>query len=120
MSEPTNIPTIENRRRYADELATHTVLIEVQNIAIEIRDRVANMEARQAGVDTAFVNNDIGKPDYDGHRKEHLVIKKHATTIENYKVDITKKLIEWFIVGAVVLVGSGLLYRIAALAKSLP
>ena len=111
--------SIEKRHRQAEELTTHAVLVEVQNIAIEIRDRVANIEARQAGIDTAFVNNDIGKPDYDGHRKEHIAIKKQASTIENYKVDITKKLLEWFIVGAIVLMGSGLLYRIAAFAKTM-
>lgn len=113
-------PIRERRSKDVDELTTYGVLVEVQSIAIEIRDRVANIEARQAGVDTAFVNNDLGRPDYDGHRKEHIVIKTQATRLENYKIDITKKLLEWVVVGSIVLIGSGLLYKIAAMIKTLP
>jgi hypothetical protein len=119
MSDPKSIQ-VERRSRNLDELNTHAVLAEIQGLTVDIRDRVARIEARQSGVDTAFVNNDIGRPDYDGHRKEHLVIKKQATTLENYKIDITKKLLEWFIVGAIVLLSSGLLYRIADIAKTIP
>lgn len=118
MSEFTQ--AVERRNREASELTTHSVLVEIQDIAVDIRNRVTNIEAKITALDTAFVSNDIGRPDYDGHRKEHSIIKKQAATLENYKVDITKKLIEWFIIGSIVLIGTGLLYKIAAIIKTLP
>lgn len=66
---------------------------EIWRLLIEIRDRVARIESRAAAVDTAFVVDDLGRPDYDGHRASHRRMIKDAEAVDNYKMDATKKVI---------------------------
>ena len=53
---------------------------------LEVRDRLVSIE-------TAFPLNDINKPDFDGHRRDHVVRMKAAETFEGYKVEMTKKVL---------------------------
>lgn len=59
--------------------------------AIELK--LTDVLVRVDAMTTAFVNNDLGKPDYDGHRKEHLSMAATKKTLEGYKEDTAKKVL---------------------------
>lgn len=54
-------------------------------------------------VNTAFPIDDIGRPDYNGHRLSHKNMIEAAKTIEGYKTDLTKKVL-WWVVGGLAFV----------------
>jgi hypothetical protein len=58
-----------------------------------LNDRLNLVEHKLTYVSTAFPQNDLGKPDYDGHRKAHIELIDQAKVIENYKVTATKKVL---------------------------
>ncbi|MFI3217513.1 MAG: hypothetical protein QX189_00085 [Methylococcales bacterium] len=106
--------------RSAEDRTTYAILLEIQSISVEIKDRLAAIEAKQLTVDSAFMMNDLGKPDYDGHRKEHITFKKQETIVENYKFAVTKKILTWGAVGIVTLIGSSLVEKVIHFIKVLP
>ena len=59
----------------------------------EIRETQIANEIIQRAHTKAFILNDIGEPDYDGHRKSHLELEKTAKLMQEYKQDATKKII---------------------------
>ena len=68
----------------------------------EAHNRISILEHRASFTATAFPKNDLGKPDYDGHRKHHLQIEKDEKLVEGYQIDATKKVIGggvFFIIG---------------------
>ena len=106
--------------RSIEDRTTYAILLEIQSISVEIKDRLAAIEAKQLTVDSAFMMNDLGKPDYDGHRKEHITFKKQETLVENYKVSVTKKMLGVGAVAILTLIGSSLLDKIIHFIKVLP
>ena len=65
-----------------------------------ISDRLTSIERRLDGIEhgmdataSAFVVNDIGRPDFDGHRKSHLQMLKTAAQMDSYKNEGAKKVI---------------------------
>lgn len=44
-------------------------------------------------ITSSFIHNDLGRPDYDGHRKEHLSLAQTKKTLEGYKEDSAKKIL---------------------------
>lgn len=73
-----------------------------------LNDRLSLIEHRHSYIATAFPKNDLGKPDYDGHRKEHIQFKKQSDVVEGYQVDMTKKVLGWIATGAIGLAVLGL------------
>ena len=55
----------------------------------------------------AFVKNDLGLPDYDGHRSNEKARIEEAKVLDGYKQTATKKFLEWLVVGAVAIFGAG-------------
>jgi hypothetical protein len=51
-------------------------------------------------VNKAFPKDDEGLPDYDGHRRVHLKQNKHDEKIDEYKTDVTKKILAWVATGS--------------------
>lgn len=49
----------------------------------------------------AFVFNDLGEPDFDGHRKAHAQMIEATKVLQGYKVEATKRVIGW--IGALLL-----------------
>lgn len=87
---------------------------EIWRLLIEIRDRVARIESRAAAVDTAFVVDDLGRPDYDGHRASHRRMIKDAEAVDQYKMDATKKVIGIAIGVVVLLLTTGFAQELVA------
>lgn len=91
----------------------------IWKLLLEIRDRVVAMEALHTSQSEAFVKDDLGKPDYHGHRKAHAKQQKYAEIVENYKVGVTKRILGYISVFVVGLVVAGFVETLrAALAKA--
>lgn len=58
-----------------------------------VEDKVNSIILKIDQLTTAFTNNDLGKPDFDGHRKEHLTMAVTKKTFEGYKEDSAKKIL---------------------------
>lgn len=108
-----------DRRRIEQDsfLALHNTLLEVQRTATEIRDKVKDIEANQENIESAFSKNDLGRLDYDGHRRDHLEIQKSHRVLEKYKFDITKSMLIWALIGIVTIFFSGVIHQIALILK---
>ena len=73
----------------------------------EIKKRQIELYGRFEHMTKAFPKNDLGDPDFDGHRKDHLARREYDKVLNEYKVDVTKKVI-WVALGLVgVLLASG-------------
>ena len=80
-AESNNFP----RRRATDDLREPTLS--------DIWQKLMEIEQRQIAHSTAFLVNDLGTPDYEGHRQAHRAMVKAAAALEGYKTDATKKVI---------------------------
>ena len=59
----------------------------------DILEKLTQIQQRQIDHSTAFLVNDLGKPDYEGHRQAHKALVKAAEALDGYKTDATKKVI---------------------------
>jgi hypothetical protein len=75
------------------------VLEAMQRMQEDLRDIKHGMGT----IRTAFVRNDLGQPDYEGHRQAHLGMIKKTQEIDQIKTAGTLKVVG-IVVGAVVLV----------------
>lgn len=105
------------KRRAADHPEFAHIPPDLWRLLTDIRDRGMRLEAVMDGVNSAFVKNEDGKPDYHGHREAHKSMIKTAQTIDGIKGDLTKKVLGALAVLLVSLVGSGLLYQFKDLIK---
>lgn len=74
----------------------------------DLNARVATMEHRHGYVSSAFPQNDLGKPDYDGHRRAHIQLIEDSKVVAGYKVGVTKTVLTIIATAVCTLVGSGL------------
>ena len=74
---------------------------ELWKLLQDTNNRVSILEHRASFTATAFPKNDLGKPDYDGHRKEHLQIRKDSEVVESYQVSTTKSVLSYLAIGAI-------------------
>lgn len=96
----TSWPLIE-RRHSKDPV--FEALEEIKERLTAIEKRLDSIEHRLDAMSAAFVVNDLGKPDYDGHRKAHLDMLKTAAQMDAYMSEGAKK-----VIGAVVLALAGI------------
>lgn len=54
----------------------------------------------------AFVVNDLGEPDFDGHRKSHAQMIEAEKVLHGYKLEATKKVVGWVVAGLLGLASS--------------
>lgn len=73
----------------------------------EVLERVAALEVQAASIQaqitsvkTAFIRNDIGGEDYDGHRRDHLIRKQSEDALQSIKIETAKKVVWSLIAGA--------------------
>lgn len=66
---------------------------EAQRLATSLVERVAKLERSVEQYSTAFVKNDLGQPDLDGHRRAHSELVKAAETMDEYKAEGAKNII---------------------------
>jgi len=97
MSEPKDIPR-------ACELCN-----EVRQDVDKLDARVQTLEHSCSRMREGFPKNDLGNPDYDGHRVAHVSSIEKAKVVQGYQRDMTKKVLEWLLVAVAVLIGQGAL-----------
>jgi hypothetical protein len=74
---------------------------------LHINGKVDPVIHSHASMREAFPENDLNKPDYDGHRREH---KRRATDIQvvnGYKESAVKEVIKWALIGTLMMTLSG-------------
>ena len=67
----------------------------------QLNHRLARVEGDVERIKTAFILNDRGSEDYDGHRKDHFERSKAAEdaaqTMRELKTDATRSLLKWLL-----------------------
>jgi hypothetical protein len=102
-------PILNDRRSGANESGL--------KLLHEIHSTVTKMDARMESMTEAFVKDDLGKPDYHGHRKAHLQMIQASTAVDTIKMDATKKVVGVVAVFMLALVGLGFVDHIKTLLK---
>lgn len=109
---------IQNRRSADHMPSGHTpTLIDVWTLLTEIRDRLDALERNFDTITTAFPIDDLKKPDYAGHRRQHVEITKGDELMDGYKHDATKQIIVIIVTFVIGLIASGFVTKIAGLLK---
>lgn len=85
--------------------------------ALDMRTRIATLERGFAQMQTAFTRNDLGEPDYDGHRVSIIKQKEADKIVEGYKLTATTKVIGVVVGFLVLLLSSGLTTKLGELLK---
>lgn len=102
MSEPNELPR------------TCEACTEVRKDVDGIQTRLETAEHSISRIREGFVKNDLGNPDYDGHRVSHATSIKKAEVVQGYQRDMTKRALEWLLVAVGVLIGQGALEWVKA------
>ena len=68
---------------------------------LDIHSRLQKLEHSHGRMQEAFVKNDLGLPDFDGHRTDHKVRIEESKVVDGYKRDATKRFIDLLIGGGV-------------------
>ncbi len=106
MQEPAAPNSQPIGRRAADQ-QNDRVLADILSLNLEIRDRVIALEGTHKHVSEAFVKDDLGQPDYHGHRKAHLQMIKDTEVVAGYKQDATKRIIGFVIAAVLGMLAAG-------------
>lgn len=93
---------------------------ELWKLLIDIRDRMAALESVHQSQAEAFVKDDLGKPDYHGHRKAHNGMIKAAEVMDGYKIEAAKKVIGILVAFIMGVAASGVVEAFRAPLKPAP
>ena len=87
----------EQLQRRASDKEKDPTLGDIYAILMEIK-------GTHDGLLSAFVLDDLGKPDYAGHRLAHKTQIAEAAALQKYKTGLTKSLLDWAVKGMVALI----------------
>lgn len=73
-----------------------------------LEKRISLLETRTAAYETAFLLDDLNRPGFDDHRKDHRQMREAAKTMEGYKQDGVKTMLKLVITAMVGLLILGL------------
>jgi len=80
----------------------------VNNTLDEILQKLNEIQQKQLEYSSAFTLDDLGKPDFSGHRKKHISMDKAHELMDKYKTDATKRFIDIFVSAFCTLLLAGL------------
>ena len=102
-----NLP--EPKRRASDLIGTQPTGETLLHLLRGILQRLEQIERCQDEIKTAFLQNELHKPDFDGHRNAHRSMVEAAKAVEGYKHDITGVFVKWVAGGvlSVLMLGVG-------------
>lgn len=89
---------LEHNRRSEDIL---------RKAVADLTVRVGILEGHNIASSAAFSNNDLGLPDYDGHRKSHIALADDAKVLAGFKQEATKNVIRILVTVVLTLLVSG-------------
>ena len=75
----------------------------------KIASDLADVKREVISLSKAFPTNDLGEPDFDGHRKAHVGMIAAAKVMDGYKVEVTKKLVGYVTIFAIGIMTTGAL-----------
>lgn len=78
---------------------------------------MAELERANQSLHAAFPQNDLKKPDFDGHRLEHLKMRQAEEVMQGYKIEASKKVVGWIVIFMLGLVASGAVSMVKDLAS---
>ena len=106
---------INNPGRRASDLTPSGLpptIYDVWKLLVEVNDQLAEVKRQQKDHASAFIKDDLDRPDFDGHRKSHIKLIKSEEIVQEYKVDATKKFLGVAIAFIFGLMATGLLSKI--------
>lgn len=68
---------------------------------LSLNNRLQSLEHSTVRIREGFLKNDLGLPDYDGHRTAHKSMVEQASVIDGYKRDATKTVVGWLLAAVV-------------------
>lgn len=99
-SETPSWPLIDRRK-------TDDVCEELHVTLTKTNERVALLERKCEAMATAFIRDDLGGPDYSGHRAAHIEQKDASKRIADLKHSGAKKIIDLVLVFLIGVFASG-------------
>lgn len=81
---------------------------ELLDAIIVTQREVVAVKTMLSNIDDAFLTNDIGKKDYEGHRLDHLHRKMRSESFENAKLAGTLKIVGIVLAAIVTIFTTGL------------
>jgi hypothetical protein len=96
-----------HKRRASDLVGAAPTGEPLLDLLRDVLKRLETLEGYCAEIQTAFVQNDLKKPDFDGHRKAHIIMIKAAEVVDGYKQDATKTVLHWLLAGILGLLLTG-------------
>jgi len=107
------------KRRSSDTLAGghQPTIVDVWKLLNEINDRLDDLERNFDTITTAFPIDDLSKPDYAGHRRQHVELRKGQEIMDGYKTDATKQIIKMIVIFIAGLITTGLVTKLTMLVQ---
>jgi len=103
---------LQFNRRMSD-LQPQPTIADVWGLLNEINIRLEYLERNFDIITTAFPIDDLNKPDYSGHRRQHMDIIKIEELVDSYKQDATKQIIKMAVTFIAGLLASGFVAKLA-------
>lgn len=110
----------ERRQADADagaHILIHNILLDIQKTISDSKEIAIQNDNTLKNINTAFLPNDLGNTDYEGHRRDHISIKKSHEIMNSYKEDVTKKIIAYIFIFLLGVAGSGFIIGLLRLLK---
>ena len=85
---------------------------DLYKLMVDMQRQLDTVLRKQEEHATAFVTNDLGKPDLEGHRLYHSRSIKAAEQMDGYKSGMTKTVLDWAVKGLLALLLAGLLVKL--------
>jgi hypothetical protein len=97
----------KHQRRASDMVGAAPTGEPLLDLLRDVLKRLETLESCQLELQSAFVQNDLKKPDFDGHRKAHGIMIKAAEAVDGYKQDATKTVLHLLLAGILGLLLTG-------------
>ena len=95
------------KRRASDLVGAAPTGEPLLDLLRDVLKRLETLEGCRLEMQSAFVQNDLKKPDFDGHRKAHIAMIRAAEVVDGYKHDATKTVLHWILAGILGLMLTG-------------
>ena len=115
MSQP-DFDVSQFKRRATDKIpAVCACGQEMMALLQKMEQDIREIKHGMGSIRTGFVRNDLGEPDYEGHRQAHLAMIRKSETGERMKEGATMKVVGIVIVAITAIFASGLSVHIQKL-----
>lgn len=81
------------QRRASDFVPPGPTNTEIMAAVMAVKEELREFKHSMGTIETAFPRNDLGEPDFEGHRLDHTTRIKHTRQFEGLKMAATTKLV---------------------------